>query len=415
MYSEQDFKGELLINLETEPEFSKDLINALKNSEFEFKDSHNFSRRGWNTYTRVLKIFCHSEDKLTIDGAKNELMKYVDRLHGRRDDFYIMDLIIFIRQSLEETKITESEIIITNKVTIDKKADYIGSGGFALIYKKDDAQTGMEYAYKILDPSPFQGSEPKIMKKRFLREAKKLLSYSHENIVHAYDFGFLPDDSAFIKMEYIDGDNLFEYIAKSFLSENDKELLVTQYISAMAYLHEKSDMHRDISYSNIMVTNDNKIKVLDFGFSKNNEDTVYDTVYASIVQKFAPPDSEYTIQTEIYCIGAVMYTIFAGKTFHNSITNQIDELLCEKKYKTALSKCLEINPEHRFQNAMELKNNLNESKISESTNNKSANKFSLDRFKEAVENIISIEFNFESFPTQLLIKGRCHPTTSISF
>ena len=57
-------------------------------------------------------------------------------------------------------------------------------------------------AVKIYEPSIFQNSSPEIMKKRFLREGKKLLSYSHPNVVKAFDYGFLGDESAYIKMEY---------------------------------------------------------------------------------------------------------------------------------------------------------------------------------------------------------------------
>lgn len=205
-------------------------------------------------------------------------------------------------------------------------------------------------------------------------------------------------------MEYIDGDDLFKFIEESSLGEKDKECLAIQYISAMAYIHEKMDIHRDISYSNIMVTKDNKIKVLDFGFSRNDEDTVYDTVYADILHKFCPPDSEYTIRSEVYCIGAVLFTILSGEKFHESKITMLERLSLEKKYKLAIAKCLETNPELRFSNAIELKDFLNNRIPSEGFNNNFIDSFTLDNFKDLVENIRSIKFDYGCLPTQSLIK-----------
>lgn len=115
----------------------------------------------------------------------------MDSLHVMRDDFMLMELIIFASAEMEDHVFTSNCIIINKLVEIGKASDLIGTGGFASIYKVNDNEIGVSFVYKIFDPSPFQGSSKEIMKKRFLREARKVLSYSHENIVHAYDFGFL--------------------------------------------------------------------------------------------------------------------------------------------------------------------------------------------------------------------------------
>lgn len=171
--------------------------------------------------------------------------------------------------------------------------------GFGTVYKYYDEEKEELIAVKIYEPSIFQNSSPEIMKKRFLREGKKLLSYSHPNVVKAFDYGFLGDESAYIKMEYISGDRLSDFVLSNKpLNPALIDTLCYQYIDAMSYIHSQTDMHRDISYSNVMVTKANEIKVLDFGFARNADDTNYDTEYKDIQRKFVIPNEKYTFRTE---------------------------------------------------------------------------------------------------------------------
>lgn len=408
MYTAEELKTDLLSNLRVDARFSDGIFQAIENSQFEFEDSAAFSRREWNTYSRVLKIFCRTQDKTIIESSKKSLYDLCDVIHGVKDNCMLMQLVILVKQSLDNMEITRNEIIITTKTIIDKANDYSGSGGFATIYKKTDNGTGMEYAYKIFDPSPFQISDDGIMKNRFIREAKKLLGYSHENIVHAYDFGFLGDNSAYIKMEFVKGKNVFDYIKHAYLLPTDKMRLARQYISAMAYIHVKSDVHRDISYSNVMITDSGDIKVLDFGFARNDDDTNYDTAYADIAHKFNPPDSIYDVRTEVYCMGGILFTIISEMEFHISKLCQLNDFECEDVLKNAINKCLQINPNDRFQNAIDLQNYIEskdenfKERLSPSYNN---DDFSLDPFKNEMENIGRIRFIEGTLPTLSTIKS----------
>lgn len=404
MYSAESFQKDLLANLKSSKVFPDELVVALNNSEMEFQDSSVYTRRIWDTFTRILKIYCRTNDKEIIESYKRELYWFCDRLHGVRDSFMLMEIEVFIRATLDDTTVTRNEIVIKNEIIINKTDDYIAAGGFASIYKKTDPRTGIEYAFKIYDPSPFQGSDSEMMKKRFIREAKKLMSYAHENIVRAYDFGFLGDESAYIKLEYLDGDKVYDYIKNSLLSIEDKNRLARQYISAMAYIHSKADIHRDISYSNIMITKEGNVKVLDFGFSRNNKDTSYDTRFADILHKFNPPDSVYDVRTEVYCMGAVLFTIYTEQDFHISKLSEINNVDCSEIVKIAIKKCLEKNPEDRFQSAIELEDFFINSKKKLSFSKQDTNDFSLDEFNSAMSTITEIRFVEGGLPTFSTIK-----------
>lgn len=405
MYKAEDLKSDLIANMAANPRFLSALIDAIESSQFEFIDTSTFSGRTWNKYTRILNIFCRTADKAAIDKEKKSLYDLCVNIHGIKDEHEITELNVFIKASLDEVLVYKDRIIISKKVVIDKEKDFVKSGGFSRVYKKEDEQIDMAFGYKIFDPSPFQQSSSEIMKKRFIREAKKMMSYSHENIVHAYDFGFLGDESAYIKMEYVDGSNLLDYVKGQLLNDVEKERLAHQYISAMAYIHSKADVHRDLSFSNVMVTKEGIIKVLDFGFARNNDDTTYDTEYNDILHKFNPPDSKYDIRTEIFCIGAILFAIFSNDDFHITKLSQLDSVCAENKFKIAIKRCLEIDPNNRFQSAIELQDFLlAEIQKKETVNMNSTTNFSLDEFKEIIDDIMDIQFYRGDLPTLSIIK-----------
>ena len=318
MYTAEELRQDIIANLNGNSDFSPLVMSILQNSKFQFNDTNYFTRVIWNTYERNLIIFCAPEDRSELEKYKDALYSLCSKVHGTQDDYLIMSLEIIAKRDIlpasNATAITDNTIIISTNIIIDRSEENnIGHGGFGAVYKYYDEEKEEMIAVKIYEPSVFQISSPKIMKKRFLREGKKLISYSHPNVVKAFDYGFLGDDSAYIKMEYIPGSRLSDYVLsnkplKPTLINN----LCYQYIDAMAYVHSQTDMHRDISYSNVMVTNNNEIKVLDFGFARNAEDSNYDTEYKDIQRKFVLPNEKYTFKTEIYCMGAILYTLVTG-------------------------------------------------------------------------------------------------------
>lgn len=390
MYSENELKNDLIANLQSEENIPKSVIEKIKNSIFQFNDTNFFTHIEWNTYERNLVIFCSPNDKKEIDTYKKEIFTLCSKIHGTQDSFIIMSLEVIAKSNIISTDntLTDEYISITSTITIDKANSYVKSGGFGSIYKYYDEIKEKTIAVKIYEPSVFQSSTSETMKKRFIREGKKLHNYSHPNIVKVYDYGFLGDDSAFITMEYISGLNVADYIEKNKpLNDNIINSLCYQYIDGMAYVHSKTDAHRDISYSNVMITESNEVKILDFGFSKNNDDTNYDTEYNDIIHKFALPNENYTLQTEVYCIGAILYTFITGELFNNYNHELINESSCDDCLKQITLKCLQIKPTERFKNATEIKDTLRNTNVIIPVSN-----FNLDEFRTTIVNTIKLHF-----------------------
>lgn len=404
MYTAEEFRQDIIANIRGNSDFSPLVASILQNSKFQFNDTNYFTRVIWNTYERNLVIFCAPDDRIELENHKEALYSLCTKVHGNQDDYLIMSLEIIAKNDIlpvsNITSITDSKITISTCIVIDRSTNNIGHGGFGSVYKYYDEEKEEMIAVKIYEPSIFQTSSPEIMKKRFLREGKKLISYSHPNVVKAFDYGFLGDNSAYIKMEYISGTRLSDFILSNKpLNPTLINNLCYQYIDAMAYVHSQTDMHRDISYSNVMITNNNKIKVLDFGFARNADDSNYDTEYKDIQRKFVLPNEKYTFRTEIYCMGAILYTLITGNTFDDYNETLIESADCNTKLKEATKICLSNDPNKRFENAIQLKNYVHENEVKFS-----APTFSLDFFKDLLKDKIILHFNIQSLPTKEHIK-----------
>lgn len=401
MYTAEEFRQDIIANVKGNSDFSPLVESILQNSIFQFNDTSYFTRVIWNTYERNLIIFCAPEDRAELESYREALYSLCTKIHGNHDDYLIMSLEIIAKNDIapasNATAITEDKIIISSNIVIDRSTtNNIGQGGFGSVYKYYDEEKETLIAVKIYEPSIFQDSSPEIMKNRFLREGKKLLNYSHPNVVKAFDYGFLGDESAYIKMEYIAGERLSDYVLSNKpLNSTLIEKLCYEYIDAMAYIHSQTDMHRDISYSNVMITNAGEVKVLDFGFARNTDDTNYDTEYKDIQRKFVIPNEKYTFRTEVYCIGAILYTLITGNIFDDYDSALIDDADCDSKLKTATKICLSLEPEKRFTDATELKQFVNKN-----DNIVFPHNFSLDFFKEQLNDNVILHFYPKSLPTK---------------
>lgn len=406
MYTADNLKQDLLVNVKNNSDFDSRLYSILSECEFQFNDSGEFTKIVWNTFKRDLIIFCAGENKALLEKGKRGLFELCDKIHGQKDEFLLMSLEIIAKSELSKTKLTDTTICIKYNIIIDRtEENELGKGGFGKVYKYYDEDTEEVYAYKIYDPSVFQESSPEIMKKRFIREGKKLLHYSHENVVRAYEFGFLGDKSAYIKLEHIVGNSLIDHLNFNQLSTDEKERLCMQYISAMEYVHSKSDMHRDISYSNVMVDSSRNIKVLDFGFARGKDDTNYDTTYKDISHKFALPHETYSILTEVYCIGAILFSIVTNGEFDKDKLDELNKCDCNSRLIDVIRKCLSQNPENRYKNALEIKKGLNAEKMEDVDSNIILSEYNLDHFKGLIVNGFDIYFTKGHLPDFGVIKN----------
>ena len=140
----------------------------------------------------------------------------------------------------------------------------LGEGGMGVVYKARDTHLDRLVAIKVLPADKL--ADPS-RKQRFIQEAKAASALNHPNIVTIHDVRVL-DETDYMVMEYVAGKTLDELIPAKGLKAAEALRYATQIADAMAKAHGAGILHRDLKPSNIMVTEEGRVKILDFGLAK---------------------------------------------------------------------------------------------------------------------------------------------------
>src|ERR1051325_1565904 len=146
----------------------------------------------------------------------------------------------------------------------------LGAGGMGEVYRARDAKLRRDVALKILPP--LFASDPD-RRARFTREAHVLASLHHQNIAAIYGIEETTDVTALV-MELVEGETLADRIGHGALPVGEALKIATQIADALDAAHDKGIVHRDLKPANIKVTDDGRVKVLDFGLAKALTDEV---------------------------------------------------------------------------------------------------------------------------------------------
>lgn len=160
-------------------------------------------------------------------------------------------------------------------------------------------------------------------KEKFLREANNLAKMSHKNIVNVLE-AFEQNNTVYYSMEYIEGDNLDEYISrKGCLTENEAVYVTKEIGCAISYMHSLQMLHLDVKPLNIMRKKDGSLKLIDFGLSKQYDesgDPESSTSVGGGTPGYAPIEQAnyknghgFPITMDVYALGATLYKMLVGK------------------------------------------------------------------------------------------------------
>jgi len=191
-----------------------------------------------------------------------------------------------------------------------------GSGGMAVIYKATDLALGRTVAVKILRPS--LTSDPEFLK-RFRQEARNVANLSHPNIVTVHDVG-QDGNTHYIVMEYIDGQDLKHLIRTSAPFSIDRALSITIKICAgVGYAHRAGLVHADVKPQNVLVTENDNVKVTDFGIAQALSATQpreRQRIVWGSPHYFSPEQAQGeppTPASDVYSIGIVLFEMLTGR------------------------------------------------------------------------------------------------------
>jgi eukaryotic-like serine/threonine-protein kinase len=258
----------------------------------------------------------------------------------------------------------------------------LGEGGMGEVYRARDTQLGRDVAIKVL-PSTFSVDQDRL--RRFEQEACAASALNHPNILIVHDIS-AHDGAPYVVSELLEGETLRKRIAGSPLAQRRAIDYALQIAQGLGAAHEKGIVHRDLKPDNIFVTNDGRVKILDFGLAKLTQldgnqvqtdiptrrvDTdpgvVMGTVgYMSPEQLKGRPVDQ---RSDIFSFGAILYEMLSGRrAFHGeSAAETMSAILREdppelsetnQRISPGLERlvhhCLEKNPEGRFHSASDL-------------------------------------------------------------
>lgn len=253
----------------------------------------------------------------------------------------------------------------------------LGAGGMGVVYRARDTKLGREVALKML---PKVSAADPVRLQRFEQEAQAASALNHPNLLVVYDAG-QQDGTPFLVSELLEGQTLRERIDQGPLPPRKAIELAVQIASGLSAVHEKGIVHRDLKPENLFLTRDGRVKILDFGVARAMEGAPKATNTLPLTQSGAvmgtagymspeqvrgrPADA----RSDLFSLGAVLYEMLTGSMAFPGETPvergyailNADPPAFEEAGVTvppALDKvvrrCLEKEPEQRFQHARDL-------------------------------------------------------------
>lgn len=240
----------------------------------------------------------------------------------------------------------------------------IGRGGMGAVYKARQPMLDRLVALKILARGADAGRE---FAERFQREARALAKLSHPNIVTVYDFG-TAGDLFYLVMEYVDGLNLRQLERAGKMTPEQALAIVPPICEALQYAHEQGFVHRDVKPENILVDTQGRVKIADFGIAKilgvgqsgipltGDQQVIGTPVYMAPEQIEKPATVDR--RADIYSLGVVIYEMLTGELPLGRFAPPSRKVHIDVRLDEVVLRALEKEPELRFQQASELRTEL---------------------------------------------------------
>ena len=191
---------------------------------------------------------------------------------------------------------------------------YLGNGGFGVVYRGRDDQLQRAVAIKVPHPHRVQTESERRL---YLAEAQTVAQLDHPGVVPVYDFGVLDDERCFVVSKLIDGRNLAQVIASDRLSIESSVSLLISVAETLHYIHRHQLIHRDIKPSNLLLDQDNRIYVADFGLAMREAEAVKHRPGAGTPNYMSPEQAggeghRIDSRTDLYSLGVAMYEMLTG-------------------------------------------------------------------------------------------------------
>lgn len=253
----------------------------------------------------------------TLEELKKQVIDFIPQTLPKRSESKV------VPHLLEETSINSKVVRgICGGVTtlLFPKEDYLGHGSYGTVYCTN--YKNEKVALKISSHYGEEAGQP-LPSAAYIREITAMLRFDHENVISLIAYEFSASlKRTFMLLPFVQH-GLDDYIRTISQKENsilERTELIRQLFSAVDYIHKQGYMHRDITHSNVMITFDGVLKLIDFGMCTRTEWSGQKTIHTSEVcslQYRAPEvlynSGKYNNKMDIWSCGAVMYVILFEK------------------------------------------------------------------------------------------------------
>ena len=190
----------------------------------------------------------------------------------------------------------------------------VGSGGMAEVYCAQDLQLGRKVALKVLYR---RFAEDREFVERFRREASSAAGLQHQHVVSVYDRGEY-DGTYYIAMEYLEGRSLKTIIREEAPLDPDRAVdLVIQVLRAARFAHRRGIIHRDLKPHNVIVDDEGRAKVTDFGIARAGASDMTQTGSIMGTAQYLSPEQAQGLAvsaaSDLYSIGIILYEMLTGR------------------------------------------------------------------------------------------------------
>jgi beta-lactam-binding protein with PASTA domain/predicted Ser/Thr protein kinase len=204
----------------------------------------------------------------------------------------------------------QTGVVVDERYRLDRK---IGTGGMADVWLAEDSELDRKVAIKVLHDRFAQDKE---FVQRFQREAQSAAGLQHPNVVGIFDRGQF-GDTYFIAMEYVDGPSMKDLV-KGGMSPKDAIGFTRQILNAARFAHRKGIVHRDLKPQNVLIDDEGRARVADFGIARagENSDITATGSVMGTAQYISPEQAQgkpTTPRSDIYSIGVILYEALTGR------------------------------------------------------------------------------------------------------
>lgn len=188
----------------------------------------------------------------------------------------------------------------------------IATGGMGAVYLAQQESLDRYVAIKVLPP---QQDDEAGFTKRFKSEAKAMAKLMHNNIVAVYDFGITTMAHHYLVMEYVKGQTLHDCIREKKLKPEQVKAIILQLCDGLQFAHEHGIIHRDIKPANILIAEDGRVKIADFGLARQILAHEHEVVYGT--PDYAAPEilhegAKVDHRADVYALGIVLFEMLVG-------------------------------------------------------------------------------------------------------